>query len=261
MQQYFNRAIQFLIDGVGASTAFVPLFAGQEDCLPEHHFGPYIRDYYIIHFCRRGRGEITDKRGTHKVKEGDMFIIRPDEVTVYTADREKPWHYYWIAFRGERAALFDTERTVYRSPEGVTERIRMLCESAEASPDIYVALLHELVYHLFSKSEPQNHPLSVAERYVEYNYYKSDLSVEEIAAACGYERSHLYRLFKQKRGAGIKEYVTSVRMTRADEFLDRGYTVKTTAELVGYSDPFSFSRAYKNYYGTSPSEAKKSAKM
>ena len=255
MQEY-NRSIQFLIEPVDKSSPFLPLFAGHEDCISGHRFGPHIRDHYLIHFCRKGSGTITDRLGTHAVRQGDMFIIRPGEVTVYTADSERPWCYCWIGFDGSRAAVFDAEQTVYRCPEELMEKIRGLCEAGETSADIYISALYELVYRLFTKGTPKKQLLSAAEKYVEYNYYRNDLSIEEIASVCGYERSYLYRLFKEKRGVGIKEFIVSRRMSHARQFLLDGHSVKATSERVGYADQFSFSRAYKKYFGVSPSKAK-----
>ena len=247
-----NRAITYVIR-TEKGTDLVPLYSGREDCLPGHKFGPHIRDHYLIHFCRSGAGTITDKFGTHKVREGDLFIIRPGEVTVYTADEMNPWHYFWLAFRGDLAGAFDTDRTVYPCPGELIERIRRLCESVICAPHPYTALLFDLSYSLFSVKDTEHRQLSAAEKYIEYNYYERDLSIEDIASACGYDRSHLYRLFKQVLGVGIKERLTEVRMTHANDFLSKGYSVSETAEMVGYSDPFSFSRAYKKHYGYPPS--------
>ena len=250
-----NRTITYVIRTEKGSD-LVPLYSGREDCLPGHKFGPHIRDHYLIHFCRSGAGTITDKFGTHKVREGDLFIIRPGEVTVYTADETNPWHYFWLAFHGNLSDAFNTDRSVYPCPGELIERIRRLCESEICAPYPYTALLFDLMHSLFSEKETERRQLSAAEKYIEYNYYERDLSIENIASACGYDRSHLYRLFKQVLGVGIKERLTEVRMKHANDFLSKGYSVSETAEMVGYSDPFSFSRAYKKHYGYPPSTFK-----
>lgn len=41
-------------------------------------------------------------------------------------------------------------------------------------------------------------------------------------------------------------------MEAAKNFLGDGYNVNETAELTGYSEQASFSRAYKKYFGTAP---------
>jgi AraC-like DNA-binding protein len=51
-----------------------------------------------------------------------------------------------------------------------------------------------------------------------------------------------------------REYLTSLRMNKAAELLCDGFGVTVTAASVGYPDVFSFSRAFKNYYGLPPTE-------
>ena len=29
---------------------------GEEECVPSHSFGPYIREYFLIHYCVSGKG-------------------------------------------------------------------------------------------------------------------------------------------------------------------------------------------------------------
>ena len=62
-----------------------------------------------------------------------------------------------------------------------------------------------------------------------------------------------YRLFKGKYGIGPKEYLTRVRLNKAKWLLSKEYSVAECASMVGYSDTFTFSKAYKKFYGVSPS--------
>ena len=41
---------------------------------------------------------------THAIGAGQAFVIFPDQVTVYQADSNEPWHYGWVGFTGEDAA-------------------------------------------------------------------------------------------------------------------------------------------------------------
>ena len=99
-----------------------PIFAGEEACKSGHQFGPAVRDYYLIHFCIDGRGVFSDKYGDHEIEAGELFVIRPSELTVYRADDEDPWRYIWIAFTGKKAAKFDTGQSVYPYSEEIGRR-------------------------------------------------------------------------------------------------------------------------------------------
>ena len=232
-----------------------PIFVGEEECESEHTFGPFVRDHYIIHICLTGKGVLRDKFGTHKISAGELFIIRPGESTVYTADKEEPWHYVWLAFTGKLAKEFDTGRSVYPSPIEIKRRLPELIRVGENSAYAYTAMIYELIYHLFSKKQSTD-KLSEIKAYIDYNYMQS-INVESITKLFGFERSYLYRIFKERFGVGVKEYILEVRTERAKQFLADGYTVASTAFMVGYRDEFNFSRAFKERVGISPLEYKK----
>ncbi len=65
----------------------------------------------------------------------------------------------------------------------------------------------------------------------------------------------LSSLLKDKLGCGFTELLTRIRMEKAAKMLgDVQYKAYDIAYYVGYDNPKSFSRAFKNYYGCSPME-------
>ena len=113
---YFSK--EFFIDK-SESQDLSPIFFGAETCAKNHSFGPHTRNYYIIHFCLCGRGKLQDRFGEHHISAGQLFIIRPNEITTYTADAVTPWEYIWIAFEGKIANTFKTDRSVYLYPKEI----------------------------------------------------------------------------------------------------------------------------------------------
>jgi AraC-like DNA-binding protein len=239
-----------MIENTSKESDFSPLFSGEEKCLPSHIFGPHVRDYCIIHFCLSGEGRLFDKYGKHEVKAGELFIIREGEITTYQADAKTPWHYVWIATLGKKVAELNELPSVIGCNSELLERIKRAVDENESNPDLYTSFLFELLYHT-AKREFKDDKISEAKRYIKYNYMMK-INVDSISKIFGFERSYLYRLFKTRYGMSVKEYITKIRMEKAKELLKSGFTVKQTSELVGYSDEFSFSKAFKNYRGLSP---------
>lgn len=235
----------------------VPVLAGYERCLPSHSFGPAVRKYYLIHFCLSGKGILYDKRGSHKIGAGQFFIIRPDEVTTYTAYAGDPWEYTWIGFVGQRAERFLNAPSVMDAPGGIAERLYELTRDEVRAEEPYFALLYDLVYRVFKESEEDNctDRLRRLHRYLELNYMK-ELRVSALAREYGFDRSHLYRIFKARYGIGIKEYLTKQRMNNAVRLLADGFSVSESAAMVGYADAFNFSKAFKEHFGVPPSKYK-----
>lgn len=247
---------QFMIND-GRDDTLV-LFTGEHECDKGYSFGPYIREHYLIHFCISGKGTILDKHGEHRVKAGELFIIRPGEVTTYTADEREPWHYIWIAFSGSIGDRLLDIKTVNKTPEGIAERLASLVDIEEDSSLLYKSIVYELIYRLTTNSEGENDyrdKLSKIRRYIKYNYMQR-LRISEIAAEFGFDRSYLYRSFKMRYGIGVKEYIIKVRLERARELLRSGYNVGESAHLVGYEDEFNFSKTFKQYFGISPAQMK-----
>lgn len=242
--------IDVILDRIDAASDIIPLFVGCERCQPSHEFGPYIRDYHIIHLCLDGEGVLYDKYGEHKISRGELFIIRQGEVTTYRADNEKPWHYLWIAFRGRRTEDFDKAPTVLRYAADLGDRLYEHVSAYVTSPDIYTAALYEILHSVTADGERAD-KLSKIRRYIRYNYMMN-ITAASVAREFGFERSYLYRIFSKKYGVGVKEYIIKIRMEKARELLLLGMGVAECAHIVGYDDEFNFSRMYKKYYGISP---------
>lgn len=81
------------------------------------------------------------------------------------------------------------------------------------------------------------------------------LTVQQIADATGYDRSHLHRLFKAEIGIGIHEYISAVRMNAAKGMLKDGtHSIADIASLLGFSSQSHFCRAFSEAVGVTPKE-------
>ena len=236
------------------SRELYPTVAGYYQCPCSNSFGPHVRDYYIIHCVLSGKGVLYNDRGSHPVSKGEMFLIRKGEVTTYVADKDEPWEYTWLGFSGSRSVIFDNLPDVLDMPADLETKLLDYVRRDEKSADIYLSIIYELIYHLFTtdEKEPQDERVRRVHRYIKYNYMEN-ITIAGLAADFGFERSYLYRIFKQKYGIGPKEYLTRVRLDKARGLLVRGYSVAESAYMVGYSDAFSLSKAYKKHYGVAPS--------
>ncbi len=91
------------------------------------------------------------------------------------------------------------------------------------------------------------------EEYLEENYREARL--EEAALRVNLSSAYLSSLLKDKLGCGFTEMLTRIRMEKAAVLLsDVQYKTYDIAYYVGYDNPKSFSRAFKNYYGCTPME-------
>jgi AraC-like DNA-binding protein len=238
------------------SSDLTPLFVGREACEQGHSFGPYIREYYLVHFCLGGKGVLKNKHGLHEVSAGQLFVIRPGEITTYTADKKDPWEYVWIAFRSDEV-YFGGSVSVFDTPSGLDDKLIALLSKEPLSREGCYSVIYDLIYRTAEHDDLDagDERIRRIRRYVKYKYMLP-ISVSSIAESFGFDRTYLYRAFKSRYGIGIKEYITEVRMKKAEEFLRDGFSVKESAHMVGYTDEFNFSKAYKLRYGIRPSKVK-----
>lgn len=96
----------------------------------------------------------------------------------------------------------------------------------------------------------------MAKEHIQQNYTSSDLSLKKIAAAVFAAPAYVSSLFKKEMGLSVTEYITVCRMQRAAELIHSRPDSSLTAisEQVGYTDPYYFSRCFKQYYGVTPSK-------
>ena len=85
---------------------------------------------------------------------------------------------------------------------------------------------------------------------LEYN-----ITPEQIAEAFHYNKQYVGRLFKQKTGKSIKEYINYRRLKLANILLtETNDTVLSISMRLGYNNISYFNRIYKQYYGITPGE-------
>ncbi len=228
-----------------------PISVGEEHCRPGHSFGPAVRKYTLIHYVISGTGSYTVGDNTYAVHPGEAFVILPDEVTIYTASETDPWHYRWIGFDGALSKQFSNiPRVISPSPrifEAVGEAIR----NESMSEYRLCAALFELYADVFSGKTESHHYVRRIRDFVAVSYMQ-DITVEKIAEGMNLDRRYLSRIFKERTGQTIQDYIISVRLEAARERLLGGATVSEAALLCGYGDECNFSKMFKRRYGISP---------
>ena len=91
------------------------------------------------------------------------------------------------------------------------------------------------------------------------SYISSNLlnieKLSEISGKMGYNYSYLEKIFKQTTGKSITDYYVAKKMEIAAVLIkENTSSVSKIAETVNYSSVYTFSKAFKLYYGVSPSE-------
>ncbi|NLZ82844.1 MAG: helix-turn-helix transcriptional regulator [Clostridiales bacterium] len=94
-----------------------------------------------------------------------------------------------------------------------------------------------------------------AKSYIDDNYMKEDISLNQVASEVFLSPSHFSSVFSQKTGQTFIKYLTDLRMNKAKELLK--CTNKRTSEVgysVGYKDPHYFSFLFRKTQNCTPSQ-------
>ncbi len=238
---------------------------------------PRTRNHYIFHYVISGTGTLLadDENGntiTWQVKSGQGFMLFPGQVTTYIADSTLPWEYTWVEFDGLRAreivttAGLSLNHPVYHASSKelrnqMMEEMLYLSRHSEESPFHLIGHLY-LFLDYFMRSAATVHVkqngsirdfyIKEALSFIEQNF-QNDISVEDISAFCGLNRSYFGKIFHDTIGRSPQEFLISYRMTKAAELLKiTSLSIADIGNAVGYPNQLHFSRAFKNVYGMSP---------
>jgi GTP pyrophosphokinase len=88
--------------------------------------------------------------------------------------------------------------------------------------------------------------------YIENNI-TNKLNIEEIADYVGYSKFHFARKFKDEMKISVMEYVKERKIIHASESMLQGNKILDVAIQYGWESHSGFIKAFKSYYGFSPS--------
>ena len=232
-----------------------PLVCGYHECEKGYSYGPAIREHYLIHYIVRGEGIICKHGKESTAKQGDIFIIYPDEVTTYYADRDDPWHYIWVGFSGQMASrLRELDKTVYRQDANLFLEMLQAENFENMREEFLAGKLFMLFSSLFETQKKDNY-VQRAVNFMDANYMQS-LRIEDIAQMLKIDKRYFSRIFKSEMGLSPKEHLINLKLNKACDLLKRGFSVSESAGMVGYEDQFNFYKIFMKKYGVAPSTLK-----
>ncbi|HOJ12146.1 MAG TPA: AraC family transcriptional regulator [Clostridiales bacterium] len=251
---------------------------GTEKCKPGHFYGPAVRDHFLIHYVTEGNGVFQVGNTTYKLSKGQGFLICPGIVTFYQADIGLPWHYTWIGFHGLKAEDYlkqanlswDNPIFTYTKDDYIETCFKEMIETKNIKNGREMKLLG-LFYSFLSKLIEENEQASSYNvtvnrkevyikkliEFIELNYSRK-ISVSEIAAYLGLDRSYMGSIFKEFFNTSPQNYLIDYRINKAcDLMANYNLTIGDISRSVGYEDPLLFSKMFKKIKGLPPREYRK----
>ena len=153
--------------------------------------------------------------------------------------------------------------------ESVGRLLKCLCSSLECRI-LGPALVREVVFRalcgqqgesLYALTQRSTHFARVNQALLKIREsYQERLSIQALARDSGLSVSAFHRAFKNITGVSPLQYLKEIRLNKAKSLiLNQGMNIGEAATLVGYESQSQFSREFKRYFGSSPSESSKLA--
>lgn len=137
-----------------------------------------------------------------------------------------------------------------------TDKVHILSMNVEDIRFYMQELLHRAIELGDRVLESQSKKLiKRAIPYIEENYTKDSISLNEVASAVEVSANYFSTVFRQETGMTFTEYVTKKRMDKAKHLLRQ--TERPSGDIaaeVGFKDPHYFSFVFKKTQGCTPRE-------
>ncbi|WP_122642204.1 AraC family transcriptional regulator [Luxibacter massiliensis] len=230
-------------------------------------------DYQILYIAS-GKAHFYFNGIEEIVAAGNMVIYRPKEEQRYYYYGADHTEVYWVHFTGsnvknilrkygipDKAHVIHTG-TSLEYKHIFLQMIRELKLCKEDYEELLVNYLKQLLImlHRLMGRKPKGRnrllmeEMDSAVSYFHENYNKP-ISIEEYAAGRHMSISWFIRNFKEYTEATPAQYIQSLRISNAQTLLETtNYNVSEIAQILGYDDPFYFSRVFKKQSGLSPTE-------
>lgn len=109
------------------------------------------------------------------------------------------------------------------------------------------------------KAEKKNSHIQDAMEFIR-SHYMQDISLDDVAEACGLSPFYMSRMFKQSLDVNFVVLLTDVRMEQAVKLLDQGiYSNSEIAKAVGYTSVSYFHKVFRRKTGMTLGEYREAA--
>ncbi len=122
-------------------------------------------------------------------------------------------------------------------------------------PDIRSWSLNSLaeMMTLVEDSSQRQDAVQAAINFIQENYQRPDISLQEVADVVNLSQSYLSSQFKTRVGTSYVKYLTATRMDEAKKLLRMtDHSVTTVAEMVGYPNTTNFYRHFQKHTDMTP---------
>lgn len=236
---------------------------------------------YNLWYLHEGMIEIRIHEQIHRASEGDLILFSP-KVAYTAASLSNSCRFTYTHFNfglGIHHRILDNFKLAGIIPGSLVQEEISLFEQAltqhqhdapmsgirlKGSLTILIAKVLEcygLGEYQGQFTNESNHKRSTSLQTLQpifeyiHDHLHQPIRIEELAELAGMSEKYFIKYFKLALGVTPGLYIYQLKMNRARKLLySKRYSIQQIADMLGYPDPFSFSKAFKKYYKVPPSQ-------
>lgn len=215
----------------------------------------------ITSVCKKNYAYLSFYGETHAVKNRNFCRFL---TVAFNVKKDSPIYPVFLKIRKEYS---DISKRLIFSPELEQFISRIVSDfNTETEGEIAIftdCFITAMLLTILKREKPLNSATSfhkdelpsMITEYIDENY-KSILSLIEVCEAFSLSYSYIGKKFKEQYGMTMQSYLISKKMEYAKIQLEKGKSVTELSEELNYTGLYNFSRAFKNYFGYPPKQAK-----
>jgi len=238
---------------------------------------------YELHFVPQGEGVLHVNNQRHELSAGSFYVTGPQvyhmqkstagnpmseycmnlefKATATAADAE--WDQVIREFIGTRFHLSGDASASIRLFEEIFDELKKKRSGYFEMVKMLAAMVIINCTRLYTCNRQSGYDapvktLDTKRRLIIEAYfmkYAQNLTPEELVQRVGVGARQLDRILNQYFGMGFKEKLLSCRLEASLTYLmDKGATLESVSEKVGYEDAYHYAKTFKHRYGVSPME-------
>lgn len=235
-------------------------------------------DYYEMQYVQSGHATQIVNGVSYELGPGSMALLSPVEFHCFeNVSPADPLKIISIRFsdlilpQNIRGDIYEQSRTMVsysEQAEALFQRLHDEFFSDNYGRDTYITagimqlcviLLRDFVDQPISEDEVSHTPIQQALLYVRA-HYRSSITVEDVAKLVHLTPNYFSEYFKKQTGIKFSSYVQKLRLEFAVGLLKMSdVSVKQVAEESGFNSAAYFSNAFKDSFGVSPEQFRRSS--
>lgn len=207
----------------------------------------------------RGVINIRVENFNGKVAPGECVVVKVNETHLFTAEEEA--RFVVVDMINLPQNILSSSRIVFATSKSLKSYLTFIENQLENKINIQLEqAMFEMFYLLLAEQlllPKVDHRIGIAIAFIEQNL-SDKLQIKQIADSAFLSETQFKKRFKQQTGMAVMQYVTKLRMEKAQALLTHtDYPLQIIGEKVGYTEPSAFSRKFSNYFGLSPTKFNK----